>query len=142
MTKKKKQLLTKIDDRISSILRGTTLGEDVIAADLEDEGVNGDLTFEQQLDLAIDKAHTACEAGLDILRNLKGLRTPESPNGAGLKMFTVVGFYAANDQRYCDSFEAKTPDKAEKLAVAKALTEESADLLIAGVFEGELTAVL
>ena len=141
MTKKKK-LLTEVDARIASILRGTTLGEDVIAADLEDEGTNGDLTFEQQLDLAIDKAHEACEAGLDILRNLKGLRTPESPNGTGLKMFTVVGFYEDNNQRYCDTFEAKTPDKAEKMALAKARAEESTDLLIAGVFEGELSAVL
>lgn len=140
MTKKK--LLTEVDERIASILRGTTLGEDVIAADLEDEGVNGDLTFEQQLDLAIDKAEAAVEAGSDILHKLKGLQTPKSPTGTDLKMFTVVGCYEDNNQRYCDTFEATTPYKAERMAIARARAEETANLLIAGVFEGDLSAVL
>jgi len=54
--------------------------------------------------------------------------------------YTVVGVYLDSDpiyQRYADVFDADTPEEAEELAYSTA----SLDLVVAGVFEGELTAV-
>ena len=58
--------------------------------------------------------------------------------GAVLKQYTVVGVYADNDyQRFADCVEAEDPQQAEYLVVNSAVGE----LIVAGVFEGDITAV-
>lgn len=52
------------------------------------------------------------------------------------KNYTVVGILADTDQRYCNVIAAATPDSAEKKARAM-----QAELLVAAVFEGDLTPV-
>jgi hypothetical protein len=52
------------------------------------------------------------------------------------KTYTVVGVLADTDQRYCTTVEAATPDSAEKKIRAM-----QSELLIAAVFEGDLTPV-
>lgn len=52
------------------------------------------------------------------------------------KTYTVVGVLPDTDQRYCGTVEAATPDSAEKKIRAKL-----PDLLIAALFEGDLTPV-
>lgn len=52
------------------------------------------------------------------------------------KTYTVVGIHPETDQRYCDSIEAATPNAAEKKIRARL-----PEMLIAAVFEGDLTPV-
>jgi hypothetical protein len=57
-----------------------------------------------------------------------------------LVKYTVVGVYEDSDpiyQRYADTFEADSPEEAE----TKALIATDDALIVAGVFEGEITAV-
>ena len=52
-------------------------------------------------------------------------------------VYTVVGLYTENGQRYAESVEAANPAEAEKAVLHQAEEE----LVIAGVFEGELQTV-
>jgi len=49
--------------------------------------------------------------------------------------YTVVGIYEDNHQRFCTTVDALTPGQAESLAEAEA----GPDLIVAGVFAGDLT---
>ena len=56
-------------------------------------------------------------------------------------VYTVVGVYADNDyQRFAFHIEADSPEEAEKEMV-DAATDAGAEAIVAGVFNGKLTAV-
>jgi len=58
------------------------------------------------------------------------------------KGFTVVGVYdGKTEDRYADHFNTKTPEAAEAMAIREA-RKQGTHLVVAGVFAGELTAVL
>lgn len=46
-----------------------------------------------------------------------------------MKLFTVIGYYPDNDQRYGDCFEAESADKAERMAPS--------NVKVCGVIEGD-----
>jgi hypothetical protein len=60
-----------------------------------------------------------------------------------MKKYTVVGFYSDNDQRFCGTFKAKTPDDAEQAALDSVQDDpdNSGDLHICAVFAGHLRTV-
>jgi predicted NUDIX family phosphoesterase len=60
-----------------------------------------------------------------------------------MKTYTVVGFYSDNGQRFCGSFEAKTPEEAEEEALGSVNDDpdNSGKLHICAVFKGDLTPV-
>lgn len=55
--------------------------------------------------------------------------------------FTVVGVYPETGQRYAEYVEAKDAAEAERKIVRRVECESSYELLVAGVFEGSLTAL-
>lgn len=56
---------------------------------------------------------------------------------ATTKKYTVVGIYEDDGQRWCDSFDAESPEDAEEQA-----EDAYPGVTIAGTFEGDLTPVL
>lgn len=58
------------------------------------------------------------------------------------KGFTVVGVYdGKTEDRYAGHFNTKTPEAAEEKAIREA-EKEGTHLVVAGVFAGELDALL
>ena len=57
------------------------------------------------------------------------------------RVFTVIGLYEDNMQRYANTFEAISADAAELVATELARREEGCELLIAAVIEGDVKVV-
>lgn len=58
-----------------------------------------------------------------------------------LKEFLVIGIYEDNQQRYADTFQARTPAEAEKKAKKVAREFEKTELEVAAVIEGDLSKI-
>ena len=55
--------------------------------------------------------------------------------------YTCVGMYEDNGQRWCESYEAESPEEAELTALRKAVERGEGDLLICGTFLGDMACV-
>lgn len=58
------------------------------------------------------------------------------------KKYLVVGIWEDGGGRWADSYEAESPEEAEEMAKAEYETDESGELIIAGVIDAETCVVV